>query len=590
MSPILKSARLLCLALAVHLAGCQDDNLNDLRPELIITPGNPTDSADHYVLAFGSVQVGSTVSRSITITNQSLVPLTLQPADVAAPFGTVIADVQTIAPHDALTIGFTYKPDEAGPSATSVTLVSNSVDAGVLNRIIDLTGTGTTPPPAVCTFTVEPMSVDFGSVTAGQTKNAGARVTNTGTAACPVTDIQIAAGSSPAFTLAAGEATSTSVAVGSSVPIIVTFAPATSSGTFQGTLDFAVAGTAVQVPLSGTSPAPAAPCTYSVTPTSIGFGIVQVNATMTSGVVVKNTGSSTPCSVSNVEIGAGSASAFTLATGQATTGTLAPGATMNIDVTFAPVDADSSFDGTLTFVVTPGTTETVPLNGATPGGCPDPNANGTCGSATAPVYVNTDTALYTFDPSTHTVTHVSDFADSGDAMWALAIDTNGVLLGAGSSGTLYTINVGTGKCTTVGSNAIGANAMTVTITNQIVLAGGGTVQILDRTTYSVMQTLVSSGTYESSGDIVALPDGFLYWSVIGSGDDELVKIDPTTGATSLMGTLPDSNVWGLAYAASTLFGFSNDSNYLVIDSSNASGTTGTTPQDWYDATSNPVDW
>ena len=136
------------------------------------------------------------------------------------------------------------------------------------------------------------------------------------------------------------------------------------------------------------------------------------------------------------------------------------------------------------------------------------------------------------------MTHVANFAAGGDDIYDIAIDTNGVLLGAGSSGTIYTINVGTGKCTAVGTNAIGANAMTVTIDNQIVVAGGGDVQILDRTTYAVTQTLVSDSSYTSSGDIVALPDGFLYWSVTGSGNDGLVKITGPQGPRRWSGHSP----------------------------------------------------
>jgi hypothetical protein len=408
-----KTVCLMSLALAVQLAACQSDDLNDLRPELIISPGNPTDSAEHYVLDFGNVDIGSTKSLSITINDQSLVKLTLQPADVTAPFGTVITDVQTISPHD------TYKPTEAGPSMTSVTLVSDSVDAGVLNRIVDLKGTGVVPAPPVCTFTVAPTSVDFGSVMEGQSKTSGVHVTNTGTASCPLT-AAIAPTSSTAFTLAAGQPAMTSVAIGATVPIGVTFTPLTSSGTFAGTLDLTIAGTAMHVPLSGTSPAPPAPCTWSVDPMNISFGFVSVGMTKTSGVTVKNTGSSTACSISNVAIGSGSATAFTLASGQATTGALAAGASMAINVTFDPMTANDSYDGTLTFLV--GTaTVTVPLNGATPGGCPNPNANGSCGSATAPVYVNSDTTLYTFDPATHAVTFVANFTGTLDAIWDIAI-------------------------------------------------------------------------------------------------------------------------------------------------------------------------
>jgi hypothetical protein len=589
MTSTFRFAGLLSLVLAVHLVGCADDNLNGLRPELIITPGNPIDGVDHYVLDFGDVDVGTTVSRSVTISDVSLVKLTLQPTQIAAPFGTVISDVQVIEPHDTLVIGFTYKPAEPGPSTTSVTLVSDSSDAGVLNRIIDLKGTGVVAPPPVCTFTVSPMAIDFGSVEAGQTKTSGVRITNTGTAACTGT-AAIAASSSTAFTLASGQSSQLSVPVGSSIPVGVTFAPTMSNASYAGTLNLVVAGTPMAIPLSGMSPAPPAPCTYSVTPTSIYFGVVSIGTMKTSGVVVKNTGSSTPCSISNVAIAAGSNSAFTLAAGQATSETLAAGASTNLDVTFSPLDASMSYQGTLTFVITPGTTVSVPLSGATPGGCPHPNANGTCGTATAPLYVNSNTTLYTFEPATHTVTFVSNFSGNLDDIWDIAIDTNGVLLGSGSTGTLYTINVGTGACMSVGFNGIGANAMTVTIDNQIVVAGGGDVEVLDRATYGVSQTLVSGSSYTSSGDIVALPDGYLYWSVTGSGHDRLVKIDRMTGATSVVGTLPDSAVWGLAYAANMLFGFSNDGKYLVIDSTNGTGTTGSTPDLWYGATSNPVTW
>ena len=90
---------------------------------------------------------------------------------------------------------------------------------------------------------------------------------------------------------------------------------------------------------------------------------------MTSGVTVKNTGTSTPCSIASVAIGMGSDLAFTLATGQATTGTLAAGATMDRRRDVRPGDANSSYQGTLTFDVS-GAAVTVPLSGATPGGCP----------------------------------------------------------------------------------------------------------------------------------------------------------------------------------------------------------------------------
>jgi hypothetical protein len=87
---------------------------------------------------------------------------------------------------------------------------------------------------------------------------------------------------------------------------------------------------------------------------------------------------------------------------------------------------------------------------------------------------------------------------------------------------------------------------------------------------------------------VASPDGSLYWSVQQGGNDGLVRIDPSTGGLTLVGTLGASGVWGLAYAADTLYGYTSDGQYLIIDPTTAASTVGSTPGSWYGATTNPA--
>jgi hypothetical protein len=220
--------------------------------------------------------------------------------------------------------------------------------------------------------------------------------------------------------------------------------------------------------------------------------------------------------------------------------------------------------------------------------CASVNQDGSCADASGPVYLNSTSALFSFDPKTHTTSYLTSLS-APDVMADIAADMNGVLLGLGQSGRLYTINVGTGWCMGVAVVGHGANALTVTPDNHIVVAGAD-VELLDRSTYGVVRTLVPSGTYVSSGDIVALPDGTLYWTVVGPSNDQLVKIDPASGTTTLVGTLPASDVQGLAYASQTLFGFTLAGDYLIIDPADATATSGTTSGYWSGGTSNPVTW
>ncbi|MDI3291957.1 hypothetical protein [Polyangium sp. 15x6] len=94
---------------------------------------------------------------------------------------------------------------------------------------------------------------------------------------------------------------------------------------------------------------------------------------------------------------------------------------------------------------------------------------------------------------------------------------------------------------------------------------------IDPTTGGIQLVGGLSAGYTSSGDIVTTKDGRTYLTIKGDGcNDCLVKIDPGTGALSkLVGPMGQSDVYGLAYAGDSLYGFTRAGLMLTIDPSSA---------------------
>lgn len=481
-------------------------------------------------------------------------------------------------------IGVTFAPPQAGPAFT-----------GKLTFTVGPQGTKVEVPlngaskEGDCAFTVAPTAINFGNVLSGQTKTSSVTVTQTGPADCEISAVQVDPSSSPAFTLAAGQASSASLnPTSNTFAIRAVFSPTAAGAAFSGKLTFLVGpqNTTFEVPLSASSSQSA--CGYRVTPSSLAFGAVVAGHPKTLTATVSRTGSTT-CAISGLQIDPASNAAYTLASGQATSGSL-PNALSSfpIKVTFNPPAVGTSFTGKATFQIgPPGATVNVLLSGSSPPLCSNPNPDGTCPAATGSVYLNTSTDLYRFDPTTHQAVRVGAFNGSGGSfsMYDIAINTQGQMVGV-SSGSLYVIDPLTALCTQVGTVSSSANGLTYLPDGRLVIAGDSTVEILDPVTYASVRTLVSSG-YTSSGDIIALPDGMLYWTV--QGGDVLIRINPANGATTRIGNIGYSTVYGLGYANGTLFGF-NNGHYLIINQSTGAATAGNVAGDWYGATTNPSVW
>lgn len=210
--------------------------------------------------------------------------------------------------------------------------------------------------------------------------------------------------------------------------------------------------------------------------------------------------------------------------------------------------------------------------------------------ATESTYINTDTTLFSFDPGTGVATRLGEFVDGrtpiSGGMTDIAIDLDGIMYGV-SFEALYQINPSTGVCTFVAYLDESMTGLTFVSDGRLVGAGPG-VSFIDTAT-GRLTPLVASGEYYTSGDIIGLPDGMLYWTV--TGGDGLVQVDPDSGTTRRRGTVGVSDVYGLGYAYGELYGFTAAGEVIVIDpSSGRAGANDALSGRWWGATTNPVLW
>ena len=212
-----------------------------------------------------------------------------------------------------------------------------------------------------------------------------------------------------------------------------------------------------------------------------------------------------------------------------------------------------------------------------------------------PIYVHTNSTLYSLDPATSTLSLVGDFyADPGGSfdgsMTDIAIDSDGNVYGIGFTG-LFGIdptNARVWDVAAVDENFVG---LTATSDGRLIAAGDGLYEI-DIATGSTTP-LVDEGAFTTSGDIVGLPSSLLYWLVRSDDDsgDRLVEVDAMTGTNRVVGSVGVTSLYGVAYSGGSLYGFSDEGLMVEIDPSTATVLSEQyLSQRWWGAATNPVVW
>jgi hypothetical protein len=215
--------------------------------------------------------------------------------------------------------------------------------------------------------------------------------------------------------------------------------------------------------------------------------------------------------------------------------------------------------------------------------------------AREPVYIHTATTLYAYDSEANTATPIGDFRSADGPvtdMADIAIDLNGRMFGGGVDREVYLINPLTAACERRFTSTDRVHGMTFLSDGRLVMAGDF-VRIVDPLTGRIALELVDDMGYQTSGDIVGLPDGFLYWTVRGTAQtgDLLIRVDPQTGTQRRLGAVGTERLFGLGYADGVLFGFSADG--VVVDLAPRDGQvirSRVLMERWWGATTNPVVW
>jgi hypothetical protein len=217
---------------------------------------------------------------------------------------------------------------------------------------------------------------------------------------------------------------------------------------------------------------------------------------------------------------------------------------------------------------------------------------GTVPAAEEPVYANTSTDLFVIDPATGDRQRVGAFhlgTTPIAQMVDIAIDLDGRMYG-GTYDALYQIDPRSAAVSKVCDSTVRFYALAFSSDGVLFAGAGPDVVQVDPLSCEV-RPLATNGGWETSGDLVGLPDGFLYWTVRGEPTDQLVRVDPITGATFWVGEVAEEKLFGLGYHDDQLYGFSDLGAIVRIDPMNADtqvvSADGTA---WWGATTNPVLW
>ena len=431
--------------------------------------------------------------------------------------------------------------------------------------------------------------VDFGQVALGATGSSSFGLLNDGRA--PLTLSTLAA--EAPFALDASAVVLLSA--GQEGLVVATFSP-TALGPAETIVEVGSDGGSLRVRLTGVGRPPGATeCVYALSTKTLDFGGVAPGGQRELSVRFVNKGEAA-CVVRDLGIAPSSDPAFQLVGGTVPVLTVPGFSDATWTLRFSPTSGGDRFSGTMAGSVDASEAIEVALVGSA------------IAPATEKVYLNGPTGLWSWNPSNSSLAKIGDFKPAAgvatlDRVTDTAIDTAGVLYGCSVNATtarLYRIDPTTAVVLSslkLDRDVANPQGLTVLPTGELVVSGDG-VWVVDPSTGHTLRTLVPKGRYQTSGDIIALPDGSLAWAVLNSGssgDDVLVRIESPLSAQpaiNRVGSLTGrSRVYALGFADGVLYGFMSTGTAFDIDPMRAgSGTGRGAPGTWWGATTNPTRW
>ncbi len=199
----------------------------------------------------------------------------------------------------------------------------------------------------------------------------------------------------------------------------------------------------------------------------------------------------------------------------------------------------------------------------------------------AEVYGHSPTELYKLEPNTKAVTTIGAFSGCTGSVIDLALNERAELYGVTFTG-LYRIDKATAQCTSVSTdtypNSLSFVPKGTLDANEEALVGYDDTDYVRINLQTGKKSVIGAGALKrgltSSGDIVSVKGGPTYLTVKGgacTAFDCLVEVDPVTGAvTKELGGLGYVKVFGLAFWAGEVYGFTNQGELFQVTVSGAS--------------------
>ena len=301
-------------------------------------------------VSFGRVWVGRTHTTSVTIANTGNAAVTVS-GDALTGSGYTVSGIHlpmNLAAGAKVTFDVSFTPKSAGSFPGTLKLISNASDSTV---VIALSGSGVSRSAGYVSAT--PLTAQFGTVPVGTKNTQTVQLQNTGSRAVTISSVT----ATGAGLSVSGITMPFDLAAGSTTQFAIGFQP-TAAGSVSGAV--AIASTASDSSLSIATSGTGAVTTrlLSVTPASVAFGNVNVSASATTPVTLKNTGNSSLTISSDTSTGTGVS-----VTGMSGT-TLSPGQSATLTAGFAPKAAGNVSGAiTITSNATNGTSVAVPVSG-----------------------------------------------------------------------------------------------------------------------------------------------------------------------------------------------------------------------------------
>lgn len=304
-------------------------------------------------LSFGNVNTGSATTLTVTLSNTGGGSMSISQLSVSGAGFSVsgFTTPATLAAGAAATLSVSFAPSSATSYSGTLSITSNAS-----NSILTIPLSGTGVQASQAQLTANPASINFGSVNTGSSSTQTITLSNTGNASAT---INLVSESGSGFSLGAFTSPYT-LAVGATVSLNVIFSPTvvnTSSGTV--TVNSNAANSTLSIPLSGSGTQGTQTQTLAATPTGVNFTTIAAGNSVNQSLTLTNNGASSVSITQVTTTGTGfSVSDIALPY------SLAPGASVTVEIRFAPLLA-GSYSGLTTITSNASNSSlTVPLSGA----------------------------------------------------------------------------------------------------------------------------------------------------------------------------------------------------------------------------------